>query len=118
MVEALKGRMAARKWSVLADYSAGRLTLAQIGRKYRVDPTTICNWARKERLPHRRRGRPRRKNPTPRQRLIIELARVLPYQEVGNRFGITRQAVFDILKRCGEPGKRSIGQDWSRSIRE
>jgi len=109
MVERLRGRAASRKWAALADYSAGRLTLAQIGRKHRVDPATICHWARKEMLPHRRRGRPRRTSPTPRQRLIIELARVLPYQEVGERFGITRQAVFDTLKRCGLPGKRSSG---------
>ena len=109
MAERLRGRAATRKWAVLADYRAGRLTLAQIGRKHQVDPTTICHWARKEKLPHRQRGRPRRTSPSPRQRLIIEMARVRPYQEVGSRFGITRQAVFEILKRCGLPGKRAAG---------
>jgi hypothetical protein len=115
MVDRLRGKSVARKWAVLADYRAGRLTLAQIGRKHQVDPTTVCHWARMEQLPHRRRGRPRRTSPTPRQLQIIALARVLSYREVGHRFGITRQAVFDILKRCGEPRKRSGNQEWSGS---
>jgi transposase-like protein len=47
---------AATRRAAVADYAAGRLTLAQIAQIHRVSPMTVYWWAQKAGLPHRRRG--------------------------------------------------------------
>jgi hypothetical protein len=56
---------------VLADYTAGRLTLAQIAQIHRVSPMTVYWWAQNAGFPHRRRGPQKKKDPTERGILVF-----------------------------------------------
>ena len=77
------------------------MTTGQIAKKHGVNVMTINNWARKAGLPSRSRGRRKRVRPTPRQKQIVELARISTYETVGRKFGMSRQAVFQIVERWG-----------------
>jgi hypothetical protein len=85
----------------LAEYQLGKMTLRQIARKYRVSKESLIKWAQKAALPPRRRGTPKRIQPTPHQKQILELIRIYEYEAVGKRFGVTKQEICRIAKRWG-----------------
>jgi len=83
----------------LQDYLRGDMYTREIAANYGVSPSTITAWATAAGVKLRSRGRHKQDEPTVRQKKIIELAQVLKYDEVGRRFGITKQAVHRVLKR-------------------
>lgn len=85
--------------AALQDYLRGDLYTKEIAKKYGVSPSTITAWATTAGVKLRSRGRHKQDEPTVRQKKIIELAQVLKYDEVGRRFGISKQAVHRILIR-------------------
>ena len=84
-------------------YAEGKLTLDEIAAKYDVNPMTINSWVRKASLPPRSRGRLKMVEPGSRQKQIINLARISTYRTAGRQFGISRQAVFQIVDKWGLP---------------
>lgn len=85
--------------AALQEYLRGELFTKEIAKKYGVSPSTITAWAVSAGVKLRSRGRHKQEEPTVRQKKIIELAQVLKYDEVGRRFGISKQAVHRILMR-------------------
>jgi predicted DNA-binding protein YlxM (UPF0122 family) len=85
--------------AALQEYLRGELYTKEIAKKHGVSPSTITAWATTAGVKLRSRGRHKQDEPTPRQKKIIELAQVLRYDEVGRRFGITKQAVHRVLTR-------------------
>lgn len=83
----------------IQDYLRGDLYTREIAKKHGVSPSTITAWATSAGVKLRSRGRHKQDEPTVRQKKIIELAQVLKYDEVGSRFGISKQAVHRILIR-------------------
>lgn len=83
----------------MQEYLRGELYTKEIAKKYGVSPSTITAWATTAGVKLRSRGRHKQEEPTVRQKKIIELAQVLKYDEVGRRFGISKQAVHRILIR-------------------
>jgi hypothetical protein len=94
----------------LADYQLGEMTLREIARKYRVSKESLINWAQKAALPPRRRGTPKRNQPTPRQKQILELIRIYEYEAVGRRFGVAKQEICRIAKRWGTLRKDEVNR--------
>jgi len=87
------------KQQVLADYQANQKTTNEIAHEYHISTATITVWAKKAGLPLRRRGRRQMNETTPRNKLMLELAKTLTYEATGRKFGISRQAVWRIVKR-------------------
>lgn len=83
----------------IQDYLRGELYTREIAKRHEVSPSTITAWATAAGVKLRSRGRHKQDEPTVRQKKIIELAQVLKYDEVGRRFGISKQAVHRILIR-------------------
>lgn len=75
------------------------MTTERISKKYGVCTATLTVWANKAGLPLRHRGRRRMTEPTPRQRSIVEMARICTYDAIADRFGITKQGVYRIVRR-------------------
>lgn len=83
----------------LQKYVEGKLYTKDIAKHVGVSPSTVTAWAITAGVKLRSRGRHKQEEPTVRQRKIIELAQVLKYDEVGSRFGISKQAVHRITVR-------------------
>ena len=81
------------------------ITTAEIAKRHGVSAGTLTIWVNKARangdkdIKLRGRGRRAFAVPTPRQRKIIEMSKVLRQEKVGKRFGLTKQSVSRILKR-------------------
>jgi hypothetical protein len=79
-----------------------------IAKKHKISTATITVWATNAGIPLRSRGLHKMDAPTPRHKEILELAKILPYEQVGDRFGITKARVGAIVKRwkaLEEPAK-------------
>ena len=87
------------KQQVLAEYQAREKTTDEIATAHNVCPATLTVWAKKAGVPLRGRGRRRSNEPSPRNRLILALAKTLTYEQIGSRFGISKQGVWRIVKR-------------------
>lgn len=85
--------------AALAEYVSNELTTKAIAKKHGVSASTITVWAASRGLPLRSRGRRKLDEPSMRQQEIIQQASVCRYEEVGRRFGITKQAVQQVLRR-------------------
>lgn len=70
-----------------------------IAKKHSISTATITVWATNAGITLRSRGLHKLEEPTVRQREIIELAKILPYEKVGKRFGISKARVGAIMKR-------------------
>lgn len=90
---------ASLKRKALTDYQSGKMTVCKIAKKYRVCPATLTVWAKRAKVPLRRRGRRRMAGPTSRQRAILGLAGIVNYDLIGKKFGITKQGVSRIVRR-------------------
>jgi transposase-like protein len=89
----------------LKDYANTEIPTSEIATKYRVSPSTLTVWAKKAKVPLRGRGRSKLKQPNARTREILELAEVMVLEDVGGRFGMSKQRVAKIVKRW---------KDWKR----
>jgi hypothetical protein len=79
-----------------------------IAKKHKISTATITVWATNAGIPLRSRGLHKMDAPTVRQKEILELAKILPYEQVGDRYGITKARVGAIVKRwkdLQEPAK-------------
>jgi transposase len=85
--------------AALAEYVTNEITTKAIAKKHGVSASTITVWATTKGLPLRSRGRRKLDEPSMRQQEIIQQASVCRYEEVGRRFGITKQAVQQVLRR-------------------
>jgi len=85
--------------AALQDYLRGVMYTKEIAKKYGVSPSTITAWATTAGVKLRSRGRHKHDEPTVRQKKMIEMAQVLKYDEIGRRFGVSKQAVHRVLKR-------------------
>jgi hypothetical protein len=77
-------------------YRAGQHTNSELSRVFRVTGATIRNWARREGLPGRRRGRPRLTGPTAVHRQILDLLLDHAPADVAARVGVSRQYVEQV----------------------
>lgn len=93
--------------AAITEYAAGKLSTAEIAKKYNVAPSTLTFWSHKLGQTLRGRGRPKMSVPTVRQRKILEMVRTKSYADVGKQFGVTKQMVSQIVNRWN--GKRSSG---------
>jgi transposase-like protein len=84
----------------LKDYvGCPTMSASSIATKHGVSPSTLTVWAKKARIKLRGRGRESQRQPTCRTRDILELAESLTLDDVGKRFGMTKQRVSRIVKR-------------------
>lgn len=70
-----------------------------IAKRHGVSPSTLTVWAKKAKLKLRGRGRESQRQPNARTRAILELAEALTLEEVGERYGMTKQRVSRIVRR-------------------
>lgn len=70
-----------------------------IAKRHGVSAATLTVWATNAGIPLRSRGVRKRDQPTARQREILELAAIYPYEKVGQRFGVTKARVGALVKR-------------------
>jgi transposase-like protein len=75
------------------------MSATAIAEKHGVSPSTLTVWAKKAKLRLRGRGRESQRQPSARTREILELAETLTLEDVGKRFGMTKQRVSRIVKR-------------------
>ena len=86
--------------AALDDYvNHPELYTSTIAKKHGISTATITVWATNAGIKLRSRGLHKLDAPTARQREIIELAKILPYDKVGERFGISKARVGAIVKR-------------------
>lgn len=84
----------------LKDYVNSPTTpVTTIAEKHGVSPSTLTVWARKAKIKLRGRGRERQRQPNAKTREILELAQTLTLEDVGKRFGMSKQRVGKIVKR-------------------
>jgi hypothetical protein len=88
--------------AAMADYQKPDLTTEEIALKHGISSATLTVWAKKVGVPLRRRGRRKYEMPTPRQREILRLASVYRYDEVGKRFGVSKQCIHQTVQRWRE----------------
>jgi transposase len=77
----------------------------EIAARHGVSPSSLTVWARNAKIGLRGRGREKAKQPDARQREILEMCETLVYEDVAERFGMTKQRVSKIVKRW---------KDWKR----
>lgn len=70
-----------------------------IAKRHGVSTATLTVWATNAGIALRSRGVRKRDEPTARQRQILELAAIYPYEKVGQRFGVTKARVGALVKR-------------------
>jgi transposase-like protein len=84
----------------LKDYvNSPSTSVTAIAEKHGVSPSTLTVWAKKAKIRLRGRGRESQRQPSARTREILELADTLTQEEVGERFGMSKQRVSRILRR-------------------
>lgn len=84
----------------LKDYvNCPTMSATVIAEKHGVSPSTLTVWAKKAKIRLRGRGRESQRQPSARTREILELADTLTLEDVGKRFGMTKQRVSRIVKR-------------------
>lgn len=95
--------------AALSDYvNHPEMFTSAIAKKHRTCTATLTVWATRAGLKLRSRGLHKMDAPTARQKDIIEQAKILPYEVVGKRFGMTKARVGAIVKRwkgLEEPAK-------------
>ncbi len=96
---------------ILHDYGDPTITIKGISERHRVAIPAIIALARRAGVPHRGRGRRPMLEPSPFHRQILEAARNDTFENVGRRFGRTRQRMAQICHRWREwfpNGKREL----------
>jgi transposase-like protein len=84
----------------LKDYvNSPSTSVTAIAEKHGVSPSTLTVWAKKAKVKLRGRGRERQRQPSARTREILELTETLTLEDVGARFGMSKQRVGKIVKR-------------------
>lgn len=83
----------------LKDYVQTDRPTKEIAAKHGVSASTLTVWAKKQGIALRGRGRERQRQPNARTRQILELADTLVLEDVGARFGLSKQRVSKILRR-------------------
>lgn len=84
----------------LKDYvNSPNTSVTAIAEKHGVSPSTLTVWAKKANIRLRGRGRESQRQPGARTREILELADSLTLEDVGARFGMSKQRVSRIVKR-------------------
>ena len=82
-------------------YRSGKHTNTELSRIFGVAVATIGNWAQREGLPPRKRGRPRLMEPSATQRAILELLRRHEPADVAARIAVSRQYVHQVQQKWG-----------------
>jgi len=70
-----------------------------IARRHKISMATVTNRVRRAGFDLRGRGRNRRKEPLPEHKSMLRLVGKLTYNQIGERFGCSKQNVQQICKR-------------------
>ena len=84
---------------VLEDYQNPTMTSQQIADKHGISTATITVWVKKAGMKLRKQGRKKAERPTPQQMEVLKQASVLKYDQVGLRFGCSKQAIHRVVSR-------------------
>jgi predicted XRE-type DNA-binding protein len=100
--------------AILEAYTANQKTTRRIGEEFGVSPATITVLAKKNGLILRSRGRRPASAPTRQQSEILSQARSESYAKVGERLGVSRQRIHQLMRRFIGPkpkrGSRSMNK--------
>lgn len=91
---------------MLTAYAAGEKTLEEIGKEFGVSPSTVSLLAQSRGLPHRKRGRRTMTKPTPEQEVILKLAQTESYESVGQKFGLAKERIGNLMVRWYGPSPK------------
>lgn len=83
----------------LKDYQDPSIHTDVIADKYGVSTSTLTVWAKRANLTLRKRGRKAQSMPSAKHQRIIQLAQLYSYEQVGQEFGLHKQAVHRIVTR-------------------
>src|SRR6266498_2274459 len=83
----------------MEEYELRQETVYLIAKRHGITPSALTARAKRLGLPLRQRGRWAAAEPCPRDRIIIQLSDELTYEDVGTRFGVSKQRVHQILRR-------------------